>query len=615
MPEKFKAEKFKVIFPLENKEIEVQPGTTVSQACALAGSPLNLVCGGKGKCGKCKLKIEKNSRQEEVLACQEIITCDLNVFLPEGEEWNSSQILTSNNTHPHATNPHATYPRRLKPLIQKNFLPKAVLQTPSYQGDWEHIQKQAGTKLPAPPLGLLQKLSRIYHQDDLEGITLVSGQNTLLAIEENDTTLHNYGLAVDLGTTSIVAYCYDLNTGQNIGTYSALNNQISVGADVITRIGAALENSEGLALLQAKVVQTINVLIDMAVGANKLNPNSIYALVIAGNSAMQHLFLGFNPQYLGRTPYTNTIQGEINCRAKELGIKINPQGIVTFLPLIAGFVGADTTAVLLSLPEKETAKLKLIIDLGTNGEILVGSKDGWLTTSTAAGPALEGANISCGMRASAGAISKVEITEGKVKLTVIGEEKPKGICGSGLVDAVAAMLKAGLLSKTGLLLSAEKYLAVCRPEHRQLASKLLKINNTNVFLLATEEQAFNGQAIYISQKDIRALQLAKSAIYTGCSLLLKAAGLKENSLDEILLAGAFGNYIDITNAQLIGLIPSWPKVPVRSIGNAAGGGAINYLLSSQTRDQAAAILKKIRHLDLAAQPDFQQEFLANTNFR
>ena len=595
--------KINVFFPAENIHIQVQTGVTVSEACTLAGKPLNLVCGGKGKCGKCKLEIEINGLHKEVLACQEIITRDINIFLPLEEEWNSTQILTANNTNL----------RKLKPLVQKIFLPKTVLQTPPYQGDWEHIQKQAAINLPNPPLSQLQKLSTICHREDLTGITLVTAQNTLLAIEENDTTQDNYGLAIDLGTTSIVAYCYNLHTGEKVGTYTALNSQVSEGADVITRISAAAEKPEGSKLLQAKVVQTINGLIEKAVHQNNLNPNTIYSLVLAGNSAMQNLFFGFYPKFLGRAPYTNTILSGLQVKAAELGININPQGIVTFLPLIAGFVGADTTAVLLSLLEKDTANYRLIIDLGTNGEILLGNKHRWLTTSTAAGPALEGANITFGMRAADGAIAKVKLTQGKIELTVIGGGKPKGICGSGLVDAVAEMLKVGLINASGALLTAEKYLAVCRPEYRQFANNLQKINNTNVFLLTPEEQGNNGNKIYISQKDIRALQLAKSAIFTGCQLLLKASGLKENELTEILLAGAFGNYIDIHNAQLIGLIPSW-GIPVHSIGNAAGAGAISFLLSQEVRDQISPILEKITHLDLAAQADFQKEFIKNTNF-
>jgi len=599
----------KVFFPLQNQEIHVPSGETVAAACSRLGFNLDLVCGGKGTCKKCQVKIEEGGKSRLVLACQKKVSHGMKVFLNNDISAGQTAILSD----------HALPVSAIKPSCQKIYLEKEKLQTPFFAGSWEHIKNNFTFAAAAPSLSLLQKLARLLNRENDNGLTFVFWNDRLLDIEEGDTSSELYGLAVDLGSTSIVAYLYDLNTGQELGSFAALNAQISEGADVISRIMATLTRPEGIKRLQQKAVDTLNNLIHEAVQAKQLNPRHIYTMVIGGNSAMQHLFLGLHPGNLGRTPYSNIILSDTLADAHELELDIHPQAVVHFLPLIGGFVGADTTAVLMSLSEKEREKPKLILDLGTNGEILLGCGDRWLAASTAAGPALEGANIRFGMRGTLGAIEKVKLTGDKIELQVIGDTEPIGICGSGIVDAVAEMRKVGLINKQGKMLSAEEYGAICPPEHRHLAAYLDKLDNINVFYLTGETRASAGQTpegkrICITQKDIRAVQLAKSAIYTGCLLLIQAYGLKGEDLDEILIAGAFGNYINIDNAQYIGLFPSFEHVPVRSIGNAAGAGVISYLLSKDLARKTEEVLRSVSHFDLASHPEFQKNYLKNTEF-
>ena len=594
----------KVFFVKQNQEVLVKAGETVASACSRLGMPLDLTCGGKGICKKCQIVIEKNGKTEIVRACQEKIWTELIIHLEETNVYSNANILSET----------ILTDFKIKPTINKIFVKKDLLHTPCCEGNWESILKIKQLRIDTPTLSLLQKLSTLMSRKGISGITLILWNQSLVEIEENDTTEQLYGLAIDLGTTSIVAYLYNLFTRTRMGTYSILNGQVSEGADVISRIAASIESSDNRLTLQSKAIDSVNQLIKQAVADQRLNEKNIYTIVISGNSAMQHLFLGLHPESLGKAPYINTIINEVVVKAGELRLNINPKGIIHFLPLIGGFVGADTTAVLLSLPKNETSTNKLIIDLGTNGEILLGNSNKWLTASTAAGPALEGVNIVFGMRGTSGAIERVKLTNGMVEIKIIGSEKPKGICGSGIIDAVAEMLKVGIITNDGKLLRAEEYSAICRPEYKNFVTCLKRIDNLNVFVLAGQHQPDDDGLIYISQKDIRSVQLAKSAIFTGCIILMKEYGLQAVDISEILLAGAFGNFIDVHNAQYIGLIPHFNKVPVKAIGNAAGTGTIKFLLSKELQKTTSKILKTVIHVDLASHTNFEKEYLLNTNF-
>ncbi|MDI3480974.1 MAG: hypothetical protein PWQ97_629 [Tepidanaerobacteraceae bacterium] len=598
------ADNIRVHFPNQGKTVLIDDGATIAAACARAGLYLDLVCGGRGKCGKCKVDIVKDGQTATVLACQEKVSDGLSVLLKDEQISKKANILTDSNLAD----------VDFEPAVKKVFIKKEALATPLCGGDWESIAQSLDFQVHTPSLQLLQKLSCTVHRQDIAGITLTFWGHDLIDVDDNDTVGDLYGFAIDVGTTTVAAYLYNLCTGKRLGVYSALNGQVSEGADVISRIVACVNNPDGSARLQERIIYTINQLIQQAASEQNIDKNDIYYIALCGNSAMQHLFLGLYPEHLGKYPFTSTVKSDVVTRAEQLNLCVNPYAVVHFLPLIGGFVGADTIAVLLSLSEDELDEHRLIMDLGTNGEIVVGNRDKMLAASTAAGPALEGAGIRFGMRGTAGAIERVSLSGGNINLKVIGNTKPMGICGSGLIDAVAEMLRAGIIDENGKMKSRDEYVQSCLPEYRNLAGRLEKISGINCFVLADESQSQSGEKIYVSQKDIRAVQLAKAAIYTGCMLLMQEYGLSPENLKEILIAGAFGNYIDIANGQYIGLIPSFDSVPTRSIGNAAGAGVQRFMLSKKIREKAGELQKRVVHVELASNPHFQQEYFKNLNF-
>lgn len=600
------SQKVKIFFPLQQKQVFIEKGATVATACASAGFPLDLVCGGKGKCGKCSVEIERNGLRETTLACQEKVYSELKVFLRENQIKKTIKVLTENTSSECVFNPS----------LKKVYIDKKSLDMPIGFGIWESIIQHLDFKVETPSLSLAQRLAFLQNNEDVHGMTLIFYNEQLIAIEKGNTADKLYGFAIDIGTTTVAAYLYNLANGERIGVYSALNGQIAEGADIITRIVACINRPDGLNVLQNEIIETINSLLREAVTEQKIDKQHIYTMVLCGNSAMQHLFLGLYPESLGKAPFVSIVKSDMTVKAEELGLDMNTESIVHFLPLIGGFVGADTTAVLLSLLElgKDSDEKKLIIDLGTNGEIVVGNRSKMLAASTAAGPALEGAGIKFGMRGTNGAIERVNLCNGKIELRVIMDEKPQGICGSGLIDVIAEMLKVGIINENGRLLKREEYLAKCLPLYRGLADYLTEVDGISVFILVPSEKSQHGKDIYISQKDIRAVQLAKGAIYTGCMLLLKEYGISGKELKEILIAGAFGNYIDVKNGQYIGLLPSFEGVPVRSIGNAAGAGVQRFLLSREIQNQTADLIKNISHIELALNPDFRDEYFKNVNF-
>ncbi|MDW7673241.1 MAG: ASKHA domain-containing protein [Bacillota bacterium] len=594
-------EKNIVKFTNQQKTAEVNSGTTIAEAARMAGLKLDLVCGGTGKCGKCAVVVITDSGQKKVLACQAKITESMEIILPDELIAAEIVILTGTDLEEVIK----------KPAVQKVFIPKRAVPEPECSGDWQRLTQYLGESAPKEvELSLLRRLPSLMRNRKLTGITLVQSTEKLLSIEEEDTTDSLYGMAIDIGTTSVAGYLYDLNSGEKVAISSALNGQVAEGADVMSRIMAA-STQDGLERLQQLIVNTINDVIENAAIKADIKSMDIYQLVLVGNTTMQHLFFALTPEYLGRSPFTAVNQGEITIKSSEAGININPEGLVTFLPLIGGFVGADTTGVVLATGMYQHDKYRLMIDIGTNGEIVLGNKDKMLACSTAAGPALEGAGIGFGMRGTDGAIERVEINDAGVKLKVIGNTKVKGICGSGLVDLAAELLRVNIIDEKGKLLSAEEFLQF---GSEALASRLKEVDGKRVFVIASGQETDSGNDVYLSQGDIRSLQLAKGAIFTGCMILLEEYGIKGEDLEEIMLAGAFGNYIDVKNAQAIGLLPDFIGVPVRPVGNGAGGGAQLALLSEDIRKIARDMIGSIDHVELATHREFQDRFIMSLGF-
>jgi uncharacterized 2Fe-2S/4Fe-4S cluster protein (DUF4445 family) len=379
-----------------------------------------------------------------------------------------------------------------------------------------------------------------------------------------------------------------------------MNPQIRWGEDVMSRIAYAMDGPSALKNLQTAVVQRINGTLDEFLQKANVKRENIYEMVVVGNTAMHHLFLKLHTRFLGRSPFTPVVRGSVDVKASTLGLNINPNANVHVLPVIAGFVGADCVGCILSTEMYKSDELCFLIDIGTNTEIVIGNKDDIVACSCASGPAFEGAHIKYGMRASTGAIERVKIDPEtlEVRYKTVGDVKPVGICGSALVDIVAEMLKAGVINTEGTFNEGLVNSRIRRGEDR-----------IHELVLAWGEEAETRKDIVITQTDIRELQLAKAAMYTGATILMKKLGITNEDIKRVFIAGAFGNYIDPENARTIGMYPDVPLERIWFVGNAAGSGARLALISRKTRQEAEIISNRVRYFELAADPSFQDEFL------
>lgn len=572
---------YNVSFINQNLEMKVEENTTVAMACQEAGFPLDLVCGGRGTCGKCRVDVETTEGMSSVLACRTKITSDITIYILEDDFSKKPKILS-----------HADEDFRFNPSLKKTYV------------EIKEIKKRKNEFLSGSSLHVLRKFSGMLNQKGLKGITFVEYGNEVIDVQEGDTSEYLYGAAVDIGTTTVVMYIYDMNTGKLLKTGSGLNAQVSSGADVISRISSG-SSREGLIDLNGKIIYTLNNLADNAkIDVPHLDEN-LYNIVLCGNSTMQHLALGLRPDRLGLSPFTSITRDFVECFGYETGISCPERCRVVFLPLLGGFVGADTTAVLLAAGDSE--KQRLIVDMGTNGEIAVGSGDGWYVASTACGPALEGGSIRCGMRGTTGAVEKFEITDEKIMIKVIGDTVPSGICGSGIIDVTAELLRNGIIDSTGRMLDSSEYSE--KKPGSDLSSCLRYIDGINSFVIYE-----NGEnSVYINQKDIRQVQLAKSSICSGCLALLKLMSMEAAEIDEALVAGAFGNYINLENARYIGLLPK--GLPgIRSMGNGAGKGTAMFLLDRDLRKKCRKIIQNTTHYELADDNYYAGIYMENMNF-
>jgi uncharacterized 2Fe-2S/4Fe-4S cluster protein (DUF4445 family) len=419
-----------------------------------------------------------------------------------------------------------------------------------------------------------------------------------------------YGIAVDLGTTTVVARLVDMADGQCKATEAALNPQTHFGDDVISRIAYA-QTGKGFAELHETIINCINDLAVKLCRKAAIDRNDVYEICLVGNTTMGHIFLGLPISQLGRAPYAAYSLDAHDVCPGELALQMNPAGNIHTVENIAGFVGSDTTAVALAADIDSADEMTLIVDIGTNGEIVLGTKDKLYAASCAAGPALEGARITCGSRAAEGAIEAVVINENDIDLDVIGNIPPRSICGSGLIDAVAVMLDLGIIDATGRFANPS---ALAGKLPSAIFSRIIELNGELAFCLAPAPNV-NERPVFLSQKDIRQLQLAKGAIQTGIVLLQKKLGLEDSDIEHILLAGAFGNYIRKQSALRIGLLPAVAADKIRFIGNAAASGSQMILLSRRCRDQARELARKIKYIEIAHEPDFQDIFADSMLFK
>ena len=597
-----------------NKKIEIAEGSNLLQAAALAGVPLESNCGGKGSCGKCKVKLiagdnaapttaESRFLSPEELAAGVVLACQRKIFRDTVVE-----IETRKSADERKTALRGTPIAAPEPCVKKQFL---QLSRPTVEEQTPDLERVLAA-LPGAHLDIeLQVLSRLPRtlRDASFNVTAVVIGNRLIAVEPGDTTGRCYGLAFDIGTTTIMGSLLDLNSGKVVAVAAETNPQRIFGSDVISRIGyASREQGKGLIELQEKVIGAMNAITGKLLAETGVDQNEVYEAVAVGNTTMSHLFLGVDPAYLAPAPFIPAYRRMMELKAEELGLKMNPLGRVVVLPNIAGYVGSDTVGVMLAAGLDQRRDKCLAIDIGTNGEMVLSANGRMLTCSTAAGPAFEGAEISSGMRAAEGAIEAVEISSAAVKLKVIGDAPPRGICGSGLIDAVAGLLTSGLVQPSGRFLDPEKDGASLPAELRK---RLRRGREGLEFVLAWGK---GGADVVLTQGDLRKVQLAKGAIAAGIKILLKDTGLAPGDLDAVLLAGAFGNYIRKESALIIGLLPPVPLERIKAIGNAAGDGSRMALVSKSFRERAAALPDLVEHVELSTRADFNEEFIKALNF-
>jgi uncharacterized 2Fe-2S/4Fe-4S cluster protein (DUF4445 family) len=620
-------QKFTVVFQPSGLRGKVADGVTILDAARELGAPLESVCGGKGTCGKCKIKIEEcyfakyrvNSSLSSVetikatpekliskrqfqhgyrLACQSRIHGDIVVFVPE-ESRQGQQVVRKEATERKI---------KLKPAVRKYYLElkPATLHNPL--GDFERVQAALAERYKLGDLTIdyqaLLKLQNTVRKSGWKLTVSVWKQQEIIDVEAGQSA-RGYGLAVDIGTTTVAGYLCDLTSGKVLATDAMMNPQVAYGEDLMSRIGYVAKAKDGLKKLQQVVIRGLNQIAARAAAKAGIKRAQIIDIAAVGNTCIHHLFLGIDPAQLGRSPFVPAIHHSVDVKARDLGLKIAAGAYVHVLPNEAGFVGADNVGVLIAEEPYNQDEMLLIIDIGTNGELILGNRKKLLSTSCATGPAFEGAEIRHGMRAAPGAIERVRIDPAtkEVQFKVIGNERwntedknigARGICGSGIFDVAAQMFLTGIIDKSGRF-------------NTNLKTPRFRVkDNGPEFVIAKAKETAIGHDIVICQKDIRAIQLAKGAMYSGAKIMMQKLGV--NRLDRVILAGAFGSYIDKTSAAIIGLFPDCDPKRVYAVGNAAGDGARIALLNTDKRKEADVRARQVEYVELTVAPDFNMTF-------
>jgi uncharacterized 2Fe-2S/4Fe-4S cluster protein (DUF4445 family) len=586
--------------------VRVPRGVTLFDAASWNGIAIDSTCGGHGTCKKCRIRFRADPpaptsldvrayTAQEIkdgwrLACRTPATGDADVEVPP---------LT---TRPKAALVGVGRQVILRPAVRKRYLELAEPSLSDQLTDLERVLAELTDLEPTADLRVLATLGPTLRQADFK-VTAVVADDKLIAVEPGDTTQRSFGLAFDLGTTTVVATLLDLTTGTPVAVRAALNKQQPFGADVITRISATMLDPAARDKLRILAQQTLAELAAAVCDEGEVRPGEVYEVALAGNATMVHLVLGLDPEPLGVAPFIMTARLLPEVLAADLGVPAHPGARAVVFPAFGAYVGGDITAGLLASGMDRDPRIRLFIDIGTNCEIVLGGRDWLLATAAPAGPAFEGAAIRCGMRAADGAIEAVTITpDGDLDLTVIGDAEPRGLCGSGLVDAVTALVRAGLLDGSGRLVPDED----ARRIAPRLASRLTTVGAERVFTLHGD--------IYLSQRDVRELQFAKAAIATGWRILLDEAGLTGEDVKQVLLAGSFGSYLSPSSAIRIGLVPAVPVRRVVAAGNVAGEGAKMALLSVRERAAALALLEEVKYVELSDRPDFNDRFIDQLGF-
>jgi len=588
-----------------DRTTRVPPGTTVFSAAHWIGLPIDSTCGGRGTCGKCKVRViegrsdaetadHRQLRPSEIeegwrLSCQariyEDMTCEVPQLLrvPKAATMGLGRLVI------------------LDPNVRKVYF---ELSEPSMEDQRSDVARlrdaltEEGHDMVAG-VAVLRTLPSVFREAGFRVTAVLAGEQ-LVAVEAGDTTAECYGVAFDVGTTTLVGTLMNLRTGMAASVLSTLNGQAPFGADVISRISHGMNGPEAIKELQDAVVGTMNTVLGELYRETGVSPSQTYEAVVVGNVTMLHLLFGIDPTPLSMSPFTPAFMNELTVEAREIGLQIHPHGYIQTLPALGAYVGADIVGGVLATGVAREDKLRVFVDVGTNGEIVLGNAQRALATAAPAGPAFEGSQIRCGMRATVGAIEGVQLGD-RVELQIIGGDVPaEGICGSGLVDAVAQLLLAGLLEYSGRFRKPEDV-----PDH-PLRDRLIDVDGMRAFLLA--------DGVYLTQRDIRELQFAKGSIATGIKVLMDILGVGAGDLDEVLLGGSFGSYLNPESAKIIGLVPPVEVDRIIAVGNSAGEGAKIALLSYRERQVAFELPSRIEYVELSGRSDFNDAFISVLGF-
>lgn len=601
--------------------VRVPPGVTVFDAASWNGIAIDSTCGGHGTCHKCRIQVTSDVEVP-------LTRHDVRTFTPDqlSAGWRLGCLLHATRDLSVEVPPLITRPKAatvgigrqviLRPALQKRYVELDEATLADQRTDLARLTDAIDDLELTADLHVLRRLSTVLRKADFK-VTAVVLDEALVDVEPGDTTAIRYAIAFDLGTTTVVGTLLDVGTGTPLAVASSLNAQQPFGGDVITRISATMMDPDALGRLQQAAGATLADLARRVCREAGIEPNDVYEVAVAGNATMTALVLGLDPEPLGVAPFVMAAAQPPDVLASEIGLDLHPRARAFFFPALGAYVGGDIVAGMLATGMDRDKRTRLFIDVGTNCEIVLSDGETLLSTAAPAGPAFEGGAIRCGMRAADGAIEVIKVDSHAddpaeaVRLGVIGDVEPRGLCGSGLVDAVAELVRVGLLDSSGRLVPEDEAKDVAPA----LADRLALVGEERVFLLhRPTPDAEPADCVYLSQRDVRELQFAKAAISTGWSLLLDELGLEHRDVQQVLLAGSFGSYLSPASAVRIGLVPRLPVLRIVAAGNVAGEGAKMALLSVRERAGALALLEEVTYVELSDRPDFNDAFVDQLGF-
>jgi uncharacterized 2Fe-2S/4Fe-4S cluster protein (DUF4445 family) len=605
--------KYTVTFFPDEKSVDVEEGTRIAEAAQQAEVFINNLCGGEGVCGGCKVQVtagkaeaEEHARgllsEEEiasgyVLACQTGIHDDLDIFIPPETRMEDAQIMTGEAAA-------ISRSEEDKPLVRKLFLELPAPTLEDNIADIERVSRELRRKIGWHsydiPLECLKGLSEKLRDSNWKVTVTVAKDRDryrIQRIEPLDTTTRNYGLAVDVGTTTVVVQLVDIHSMEVLGVEGSHNLQASYGEDVISRMIYACGRG-GMDPLHEAIIKNINQLIEKLTEKNRVLRDDINAIVAAGNTTMSHFLLGLIPCSIRLEPYVPTADEYPQVPAKDLGIRISPNGFLETIPSVASYVGGDIVAGVMSCGIADHPEVKGLIDIGTNGEIAIGNNEWLVCCSASAGPAFEGGGTRCGMRAIKGAIEKIEITNGQVNYQTIGKAPARGICGSGLIDSIDELVRNGIIGADGKF-------------HRTLKDGRLTVeDDIPQYTIAYGEETETGEPVVITESDIDNLMKSKGAVFAAIKSLVDYIGLSFDQIETFYVAGGFGNFLNIPKAVSIGLLPDIPREKIQFIGNSSLTGARMSLLSESALEKCVNISRSMTNIELSNYQPFMDEYIA-----